>query len=228
VEFQRQLNKKETIYMSHIRYLIFLVVLIPSGFYYAQSPIEKDTLKIIQLSGVVISEETLEELPYVTVFDKTLRKGVISDYYGYFSMVTFPGDTIVFSSPGHKKSSYIVPDTLKQNRYSLIHMIPSDTLQLSEVTIYPWPTKEEFANAFVNMRPYDDALRRAQQELSGESLAFAAARIQTDPSLAYGNIMNQRYSQLYSSNQVPVNNLLNPYAWSKFLKDWKDGKLNRQ
>ena len=207
---------------------MFLNVFLNWSLCYSQMPTEKDSMKIIQLSGVIISEETLEELPYVTVYDKTLRKGVISDYYGYFSMVTFPGDTIVFSSPGHKKSSYIVPDTLKQNRYSLIHMVPSDTLQLKEVTIYPWPSKEEFANAFVNMRPYDDALRRAQQELSGESLAFAAARIQADPSLAYGNIMNQRYSQLYSSNQVPVNNLLNPYAWSKFLKDWKDGKLNRQ
>jgi hypothetical protein len=59
-------------------------------------------------------------------------------------------------------------------------------------------------------------------------LAFAAARIQSDPSLAYGNLVNQRYSQLYSSNQVPVNNLLNPYAWSKFLKDWKEGKLKRE
>lgn len=194
----------------------------------AQVGTNSDSLKLIQLSGVVVSEETLEEQPYVTVYDKTIRKGVISDYYGYFSLVTFPGDTIIFSSPGHKKSSYIVPDTLKQNRYSLIHMLPSDTLQLKEVTIYPWPSKEEFANAFVNMRPYDDALRRAQQELSGESLAFAAARIQSDPSLAYGNLVNQRYSQLYSSNQVPVNNLLNPYAWSKFLKDWKEGKLKRE
>jgi hypothetical protein len=207
-------------------WLVFL--LFGSQFAIAQVETNSDSLKLIQLSGVVVSEETLEEQPYVTVYDKTIRKGVISDYYGYFSLVTFPGDTIIFSSPGHKKSSYIVPDTLKQNRYSLIHMLPSDTLQLKEVTIYPWPSKEEFANAFVNMRPYDDALRRAQQELSGESLAFAAARIQSDPSLAYGNLVNQRYSQLYSSNQVPVNNLLNPYAWSKFLKDWKEGKLKRE
>ena len=207
-------------------WLVFL--LLCSQFAIAQVETNSDSLKLIQLSGVVVSEETLEEQPYVTVYDKTIRKGVISDYYGYFSLVTFPGDTIIFSSPGHKKSSYIVPDTLKQNRYSLIHMLPSDTLQLKEVTIYPWPSKEEFANAFVNMRPYDDALRRAQQELSGESLAFAAARIQSDPSLAYGNLVNQRYSQLYSSNQVPVNNLLNPYAWSKFLKDWKEGKLKRE
>jgi hypothetical protein len=209
-------------------FIWLLLLLLCSQIAIAQVGTNSDSLKLIQLSGVVVSEETLEEQPYVTVYDKTIRKGVISDYYGYFSLVTFPGDTIIFSSPGHKKSSYIVPDTLKQNRYSLIHMLPSDTLQLKEVTIYPWPSKEEFANAFVNMRPYDDALRRAQQELSGESLAFAAARIQSDPSLAYGNLVNQRYSQLYSSNQVPVNNLLNPYAWSKFLKDWKEGKLKRE
>ena len=209
-------------------FIWLLLLLLRSQIAIAQVGTNSDSLKLIQLSGVVVSEETLEEQPYVTVYDKTIRKGVISDYYGYFSLVTFPGDTIIFSSPGHKKSSYIVPDTLKQNRYSLIHMLPSDTLQLKEVTIYPWPSKEEFANAFVNMRPYDDALRRAQQELSGESLAFAAARIQSDPSLAYGNLVNQRYSQLYSSNQVPVNNLLNPYAWSKFLKDWKEGKLKRE
>jgi hypothetical protein len=204
---------------------IFLLVSFQTLFGQAKSI---DTSRIIQLSGVVISEETLEELPYVTVFNKTLRKGVISDYYGYFSLISFPGDTIVFANLGFKKSSFIIPDTLKQNRYSLIHMIPADTLQLKEVTIYPWPSREEFANAFINMRPYDDAIRKAQQELSGESLAFAAARIQTDPSLAYGNSINQRYSQLYSSNQVPVNNLLNPYAWSKFLKDCKEGKLDRQ
>jgi hypothetical protein len=211
-----------------ISYTFLVLLIINCQFLFSQNKLSQDSLRLIQLSGVVVSEETLEEQPYVTVYDKTIRKGVISDYYGYFSLVTFPGDTIVFSSPGHKKSSYIVPDTLKQNRYSLIHMLPSDTLQLKEVTIYPWPSKEEFANAFVNMRPYDDALRKAQQELSGESLAFAAARIQTDPSLAYGNSVNQRYSQLYSSNQVPVNNLLNPYAWSKFLRDWKEGKLKRE
>ena len=217
------MSKKQT--YSFLGLLFFLLTVQHS---FSQIGKKSDSQNLIQLSGVVLSEETLEETPYVTVYDKTIRKGVISDYYGYFSLVTFPGDTIVFSCPGHKKSSYIVPDTLKQNRYSLIHMLPSDTLQLKEVTIYPWPSKEEFANAFVNMRPYDDALRRAQQELSGESLAFAAARIQSDPSLAYGNLVNQKYSQLYSSNQVPVNNLLNPYAWSKFLKDWKEGKLKRE
>lgn len=187
-----------------------------------------DTSKMIQLSGVVVSEEELAPMPYITVFDKSIRKGVFADYYGFFSMVSFPGDTICFSYFGYKTSTYIVPDTLKDNRYSIIHMLQRDTVNLPEVTVYPWPSRDEFANYFVNMKPYDDAMRRAQKELSGESLAFIAARLDSDASLSYGYAQNQRYTKLYTNGQLPVNNLLNPYSWAKLVKDWKEGKLGRQ
>ena len=44
-----------------------------------------DSTKIIQLSGVVVSEIDLNAIPYVTVYNKTKRHGVISDYFGFFS-----------------------------------------------------------------------------------------------------------------------------------------------
>lgn len=187
-----------------------------------------DTTKLLQLSGVAISDGDLNTLPYTTVFDRTIKKGVISDYYGFFSMVVLPGDTILFSAFGYKTSTYIVPDTLTEKRYSMIHMLQRDTLNLPAVTVYPWPSKEDFARAFVEMEPYDDALRRAQRELSGESLAFVAARLENDASLAQGYAFNQRYSKLYTNGQLPVNNLLNPYSWAKLIQDWKAGKLTRQ
>lgn len=180
---------------------------------------------LIQLSGVVVAEETLEPMPYTTIFNKTRRNGVIADYYGYFSLVTFPGDTLFFSFYGMKSSSFIVPDTLIENRYSIIHMLQKDTLNLPAVVVYPWPSREEFAKAFLEMDPYDDALRLAQRQLSGESLAFIAAKLDGDASLAYGMTQNQQYTQLYTNGQLPVNNLLNPYSWAKLVKDWKDGKL---
>ena len=34
---------------------------------------------LIQLSGVVINEEDLVPMPYTTIFDKTVRRGVIAD-----------------------------------------------------------------------------------------------------------------------------------------------------
>jgi hypothetical protein len=187
-----------------------------------------DTSKLIQLSGVAVSEEDLSQLPYTTVYDRSLHRGVISDYYGFFSMVVFPGDTLVFSGYGFKTSTYIVPDTLRENRYSMIHMMQKDTLNLPEVTVYPWPSREDFARYFVNMEPYDDALRRAQRELSGESLAFVAARLEGDASLSYGYALNQQLSRIYTNGQLPVNNLLNPYSWAKLIQDWKAGKLSKQ
>ncbi len=183
---------------------------------------------LIQLSGVVVSEETLAELPYTTVLDKTSKRGVFCDYYGYFTIVVYPGDTLIFSAYGHKKSNYVVPDTLVDNFYSIIHVMEVDTIDLPNVEVYPWPSREDFARAFVNMDPYDDAIRRAQRQLSGESLAFAAARLDVDGSLAYGTVQSQYQTQLYTQNQLPANNLLNPYAWSKLIKDWKEGKLSKQ
>ena len=183
---------------------------------------------MIQISGVAISERTLEPLPYTTIFNKTERKGVIADYFGFFSMVAFPGDTLYFSYYGHKTEPYIIPDSLTDDRYSIIHMLREDTLNIPEITVYPWPSREDFARAFVEMEPYDDALRRAQRQLSGESLAFVAAKLDTDASLSYGTAYNARSTKLYTNGQLPVNNLLNPYSWAKLIKDWKEGKLSRQ
>jgi len=183
---------------------------------------------LIQLSCVVIDEESLDPMPYTTVFDRSIRRGVIADFYGFFSTPVYPGDTLYFSYFGYKTSTYVVPDTLTDNRYSIIHMLHKDTLNIPEVVVYPWPSREDFARAFVEMEPYDDALRRAQRELSGESLAFVAARLEGDASLAYGLTQQQNYTRLYTQGQLPANNLFNPYAWAKLIKDWKAGKLSKQ
>lgn len=213
--------------MKLSRVLVVLTAVLVSLGAKGQENQSKDSL-LIQLSGVVIAENTLEPAPYTTVYDKTQGRGVISDYYGFFSMVTMPGDTLYFSYYGYKTSTFIVPDTLTDNRYSIIHMLESDTLELPEVEVYPWPSREEFARAFLEMDPYDDALRRAQRQLSGESLAFIAARVQTDAGLSYAYTRNQMNTALYTKGQIPGNNLLNPYAWAKLIQDWKAGKLSKQ
>ena len=188
---------------------------------------QQDNKTLIQLSGVVVTEEAFE-LPYTTVYNKTLNKGVISDGYGFFSIVCQLGDTLYFSRKGYSTSPFWVPDTLNDNRYSIIHMLTRDTLTMPEVRVYPWPNKEAFAQHFVNMNPYEDDIRRAQRELSGESLAFVAARLDADASLAYGALTKQQNTKIYTNGQLPQNNLLNPYAWSKLIQDWKAGNLGRQ
>lgn len=204
----------------------FLVLFTLSGI----SQNKSDSTRLIQLSGVVISSDSLEQMPYATIFDKTVGRGTLADYFGFFSIVVEPGDTILFSYYGHTESSYIVPDTLSDNRYSMIHMMNRDTTieYLPAVTIYPWPSRADFARAFVEMDPYDDAFRRAQKLLSGESLAFIASKVGSDGSLSYGYATNQQNTRLYTMGQSPVNNLMNPFAWATFLQSWREGKLARQ
>lgn len=189
---------------------------------------DKTNKLLIQLSGVVVSGDSLEQMPFTTIFHKGDKRGTVADYYGYFSIVAIPGDTLLFSYYGYKTSSYIIPDTLKDDRYSIIHLMHKDTIHLPEITVYPWPSREDFARAFLEMKPYDDALRRAQKQLSGSSLAFIAASVSTDPSLTYSWQQNQQNTKLYTIGQSPVNNLFNPYSWSKFIDAWKNGKLGRE
>jgi hypothetical protein len=189
---------------------------------------QTDNDRLVQLSGVVISSDSLQEMPYAAIYNRSVKRGTIADMYGFFSLVVQPGDTLLFRYVGHKPSSYIVPDTLKDDRYSIIHMMELDSAAFNEVIIYPWPSKEAFAQAFLEMNPYDDALLRAQRQLSGQNLAALASKVSTDASISYGNVTNQQNTRLYTMGQSPVNNLMNPFAWASFLQKWRAGELRRQ
>lgn len=208
-------------------YLILLTFLTITLSAFSQDD-KKEEVKLVQFSGVLVTSDSLDQVSYASVIDKTTGKGTMSDYYGYFSFVTQPGDTILFNAFGFKPNSYIVPDTLTEIRYSIIHLMVPDTMELPQVDVYPWPSREDFARAFVEMEPYDDALRRAQRQLSGESLAFAAAKVPTDGGLSYNWQLQQQQTRLYTQGQTPVNNLLNPAAWGQFIESWRNGDFQRQ
>lgn len=203
--------------------LVFLVLLVQTAVF---SQVKNE--RLVQLSGVVISSDSLQEMPYAAIYNRSVKRGTIADMYGFFSLVVQPGDTLLFRYVGHKPSSYIVPDTLNDDRYSIIHMMELDSAAYNEVIIYPWPSKEAFAQAFIEMNPYDDALLRAQRQLSGQNLAALASKVSSDASISYGNVMNQQNTRLYTMGQSPVNNLMNPFAWASFLQKWRAGELRRQ
>lgn len=206
--------------------LIFIVV--SFLFVFSEMSYSQEKQRLIQFSGILVSADSLDQVSYARIIDRTTQKGTLSDYYGFFSFVTRPGDTVIFNAFGFKTSSYIIPDSLDDVRYSIIHVMVPDTMLLPEVDVYPWPSKEDFARAFVEMSPYDDALRNAQRELSGKNLASVASRLPTTSSLSYNWEAQQRQTKIYTKGQLPVNNLLNPVAWSKFIKSWRDGDFQRK
>ena len=45
-----------------------------------------------------------------------------------------------------------------------------------------------------------------------------------DADMNYRSLMQQQTTQLYYQNQVTPNNLLNPFAWAQFIKQWRRRK----
>ena len=125
---------------------------------------------LIQFSGVVVSQDSLQPVPYCNIIDKKTKRGTTSDYFGYFSFVASKGDTINFSCVGYKKTSFVIPDTLSTNKYSLIQVLFQDTILLKTAVVYPWPSKEQFAKAFVETEIPNDDYKRAMKNLSRSQL----------------------------------------------------------
>lgn len=186
---------------------------------------EKD---LIQFSGVIVAGDSLIPIPFTNIIIKESHRGTISDYFGYFSFVAEMGDTIQFSAIGFKSAEYVIPDSLSSNRYSLIQVLAIDTILLPEAVIYPWPTKEQFRQAFMNLDLPESPKEIAMKNLDRQELKERYEALSMDGSMNYKYAMQQRSAQLYHAGQLPPNNLLNPLAWAKFIKAWKNGDFKRK
>jgi len=201
--------------------IFFLFILISS---YSFSQRDSSNYEgLIQFSGIVVSGDSVNPVPFSTIIDLNRRSGTTSDYFGYFSFVAQVGDSIRFSSVGYKTSYYHISDTLTQHKYSLIHVMQNDTILLKDVTVYPWPSKEQFAEAFVNVKLPNDDYKRAQYNLDDRNLALFADELPMSSAMTFNSTMRQYQNKVYYAGQAPPNNLLNPIAWAKFIQAWKNG-----
>ena len=183
---------------------------------------------LIQFSGVVVTGDSLSPVPFVNIIIKNSFRGTISDYFGYFSFVAQENDTIVFSAVGFKNGNFVIPDSLSANRYSLIQLLLKDTFLLQETIIYPWPTKEQFKQAFLNLHIPDDDLEKAKNNLTMAELKERVEATGMDGSMNFTNYMQQQTSKLYYAGQYPSISLLNPIAWAQFIQAWKRGDFKKK
>lgn len=183
---------------------------------------------LVQFSGMVVASDSLQAVPYVNIKVKGTNRGTTSDFYGFFSLVARKGDVIQFSAMGFKKGSYTIPDTLRANHYSLVHIMTQDTILLKETVIYPWPTPEQFRHAFVWDKIPDDDLTIAQKNLDRMEMRERARAMPMDGSMNYRNYMDNQVSKLYYRGQAQPIPLFNPFAWAEFIKAWKRGDFKRK
>src|SRR4051812_3076061 len=206
------------------KYLYLLLLLIGSAAHAQVQPKNE----LVQFSGVVVTGDSLKPIPFVSILVKNTSRGTVSDYYGFFSFVAKMRDTIEFTAIGFKKSVFYVPDTISDWRCSLIQILAADTIMLKEALIYPWPTKEQFKEAFIALRVPDDDLERANKNLRREKMNYLAENLPMDGSMNFKNQMFTQQSRIYYAGQVPTGNWLNPIAWARFIEAWQNGELKKK
>ncbi len=189
---------------------------------------------LVQFSGVVVTADSLRPVPFANIAVAETGRGTTSDFWGFFSIVVRKNDLISFSAVGYKTGLFRIPDTLSANRYSLIQVMSSDTLMLTETVIYPWPSKEQFRHAFLTLRIPDDDIEIAKRNLAYLEMReiygrnYDPERYGYTPGQSYHNYMSAQADKLYYNGQTMPNNLLNPLAWAKFIKAWKRGDFKKK
>ncbi|MEI7982458.1 MAG: carboxypeptidase-like regulatory domain-containing protein [Bacteroidota bacterium] len=209
---------------------LFLLPLLICPFYTQSQQVNNpdEDRELVQFSGITITADSLNPVSYARILDKTSRRGTTSDISGYFSFVAHKNDTVLFTALGFKPSSFIIPDTITKQRYSLIQLMTSDTLTLTAAYIFPWPTLEDFKRAFIETKIPDDDLEIARKNLLAADIRMRAENYPMDAQMNYNNFIENQTSKLYYFGQQQPFQIFNPFAWAKFIKAWKDGKFKSQ
>jgi len=189
---------------------------------------DEESEEFIQFSGVILTSDSLQAIPLAHIIVTNSMRGTVSDFSGYFSFVAKKKDTVEFSAIGYKKGTFIIPDTISNNRYSLIRVMSTDTIYLDETVIYPWPTKEEFKDAFLNLEIPDDDIEIARKNLDSQQIWAKAQNLPASGSVNFKYLMHQQVDKLYYNGQTQPISVLNPFAWAKFIKSWRDGDFKRK
>lgn len=184
--------------------------------------------KMIQFSGAVVTADSLKSIPYANILVYGRNRGASANFYGFFSIVAYAGDTITFSAQGYRNAEFVIPDTLQSDHYSMFQMMQTDTILLQETVIYPWPNIKALEHAIVYAPIPETDYDRAMKNLEREKLKERGLLTPMDGSMNYRNqIQNVVNKSYYNGQYVPIS-LLNPFAWAKFFKAWKEGKFKKK
>jgi len=201
--------------------LLVLALFFLSQFSLAQDRQEK---KVIQLSGIVLNADSTDAVPGVNIYVPKKGRGTVSGRFGYFSMPVLEGDTILFTFIGLKKQSFIVPEKVENDRISLILNMEVDEIALAEIEVVPYPTEEEFKQAVLAMTVVDP-MSISRSNMRPEMLLRWAESM---PASGNENFRYFQEGQLLQNQDIygprPLR-ILDPFAWSQFIRSIKRGDL---
>lgn len=184
--------------------------------------------RLIQYSGIVVSTDSAATpVPFASIFNKSLNLGAVANHQGFFSFASRVGDTIEVTSVGYRKSVVLVPDIPQNQGYTAIIFLQRDVKSLPETRVYPWLSKDQFRDAFINLDIPDDDLERARKNLNGETLAAIGQNLR-DPAINARQVLDAYSQTYYYKGQYQPQAILSPTAWMQFFEALQSGAYKKK
>jgi len=214
--------------MKHLACLLFILVSIQ---YATAQSARQDSSKVIQFSGVVVTQDDLGEmipLPYTSVAIQGTERGTYAEIDGFFSIAANRGDTLVFSRLGFETVKHSVSDTLDSNFYSWYQVMSIDDVLLPEAVIFPWPSREHYKIEFLALDVSNELRQRAEENLAEEILQRMQSTVAPDGENSFELEQAQRQVAYQYAGQYKPQKIFDVMAWSQFVKAWKNGDFKRK
>jgi hypothetical protein len=184
--------------------------------------------KYVQVSGI-ITDESYRPVAGVTVVSKKMKRGTISERSGIYSITSTPGDTVFFRALGFKRYHTIIPVAFEERHCEVDIALEVDTIQIKEVNVLPWKNYSDFIKEITRERPVDPIIQNMNDNIASIYVAIAnPSSNRVSPEAGYRYSMEQNFVGTATRGQYPINNLLNPFAWSKFIQGIKNGMFKNQ
>ena len=185
--------------------------------------------QVVQVSGLVVTGDSLSPLPYCTVFRSRDRRGTMTDARGFFSLPALTGDTLEFSSVGYVSQQAVIPEGGELARVNLVQPMGRDTVTMNDAFVYPWPSRERFRQDFLALGLPNQGLDPAwDSPMDPMDVYDRLSEVGRDGQSTSSNVLAAQAQQAGYAGQAPPVNLLNPVAWAQFLQALKSGDLRRQ
>ncbi len=184
--------------------------------------------RYVQVNGI-ITDEGFRPVQGVAVVSKKLKRGTLSERTGIYSITSTPGDTIFFRALGYKRYHTIIPVTFTERHCEVDIVLEADTINIKEVNIMPWKNYSEFIKDMTKPSAVDPIIENMNDNLASIYVAISNQNgLKSSPEAGYKYAMSQNFNAMATRGQYPINNLLNPFAWSKFIKGIKSGMFKSQ
>ncbi|MGB1363833.1 MAG: carboxypeptidase-like regulatory domain-containing protein [Flavobacteriales bacterium] len=195
----------------------------------ASSQTDSLPAQVVQVSGLVVTGDSLSPLPYCTVFRSRDRRGTMTDARGFFSLPALTGDTLEFSSVGYVSQQAVIPEGGELARVNLVQPMGRDTVTMNDAFVYPWPSRERFRQDFLALGLPNQGLDPAwDSPMDPMDVYDRLSEVGRDGQSTSSNVLAAQAQQAGYAGQAPPVNLLNPVAWAQFLQALKSGDLRRQ